>query len=412
MRYKILACGIAAIALTASACSPRTHDDTQNAPDNLTEPANLALSCQYPEHAPAPSAGLKAFNDYAWQMFVAANWPAKAEARGVPDCNRMIGDSTKVVWISYKTTDETFLPGAVDPGPWESPAKSELEFSEISKVSSDIKDEIMQPVGGWLIDQKNNPVYYQISINKISYDYIRQNDFYNLDTVTTATDIEFLDNSLEVKAAWRWLQADDDHSRYFTRPAIFEVYGTNGKPTGEFKEGVAGLVGLHIIVKAEGFPQWVWATFEQVDNVTVSGGIHTSFYNPNCTGQYCTPNISPEHSGQPFGDPNQLTRVTPLHPEAVAVNEAYQSALKGTPFQYYELVTSQYPLDPQDPGNPMGTPTPNIAANVTLESYIQPTSSCMACHFTARVPGGTLVKTDFSFILLHAQAPANPGDAQ
>ncbi|MDH5558909.1 MAG: hypothetical protein OEZ03_16285, partial [Alphaproteobacteria bacterium] len=192
------------------------------------------------------------------------------------------------------------------------------------------------------------------------------------------------------------------------RAALFEIYDDQGRSSGRTEAGTAGLVGIHIIVKAPGFPQWIWSTFEQVDNVTANGEIPSSYNNPNCQGPYCLPsNQSPLQSGQPFASPNQATRLTPLHSEAIKVNALYRQALKDTPFQYYQLVTTQYPLNPRDPGNPLGTPEPNVAANVTMETYIQDTSSCMACHSTARVPGGTLAKTDFSFLLLHAKAPAN-----
>lgn len=39
-----------------------------------------------------------------------------------------------------------------------------------------------------------------------------------------------------------------------------------------------------------------------------------------------------------------------------------------------------------------------------MESYIQPISSCMDCHSTARVPNGN-IKTNYSFIFLFAQQP-------
>jgi hypothetical protein len=40
-----------------------------------------------------------------------------------------------------------------------------------------------------------------------------------------------------------------------------------------------------------------------------------------------------------------------------------------------------------------------------METYIQPISSCMACHSTATSQAG--VKSDFSFMLLDAQSPNN-----
>ena len=78
--------------------------------------------------------------------------------------------------------------------------------------------------------------------------------------------------------------------------------------------------------------------------------------------------------------------------------------LAGTPFAFYRLISPQWPSDPNDPGNPQGSPTPGTVANLTMESYIQPTSSCMDCHSTARVPNGS-IKSNYSFIFLFAQTP-------
>ena len=74
--------------------------------------------------------------------------------------------------------------------------------------------------------------------------------------------------------------------------------------------------------------------------------------------------------------------------------------------KYYRLITTQWPTNPNDPGDPLGTPTPNISANVTMESYVQPTSSCMACHQIAAGVGSEY-RPDFSYMLLHAQTPAS-----
>lgn len=387
------------------------------APEKILEEAGpsslLSLSCDFPKSAPNPKAGLEAFDEYGWKMFVAMNWPATSGQRGVADCGKAIGSSSDVVWTSLKFTGEIFLPGAVDPGPWNSPLSTPMTFSAISKVSPEIQNTITQPVGGWLIDQKGSPTYYQIAVDEVSYDYVRSNDFYNLNVVNAATSIAFPWGATEIKAAWRRMMPADDQSRYFTRAAKFELYDSQGNPTGNFIDGIAGLVGLHIITKAPGFPQWVWATFEQIDNVSHHGAVPASYNNPVCAGIYCSPpNQSPKHSGQPFASPNQLTRLTPLHPEAVALNTRYQAALSNTLFQYYELITAQYPTEPMMPGNPLGSPNPNVGANVTMESYIQDTSSCMHCHSTAAVPGGSLTKTDFSFILLHAQPPAAAENGQ
>jgi hypothetical protein len=115
--------------------------------------------------------------------------------------------------------------------------------------------------------------------------------------------------------------------------------------------------------------------------------------------------VSPLVSHAPFGTPNRVTRITPIANDIQKINGEWQARMKGTAFQYYRLIAPQWPVDPNDPGNPQGTPTPGTVANVALESYVQPTSSCMDCHSTARVPNGR-IKTNYSFIFLFAQSPA------
>ena len=63
--------------------------------------------------------------------------------------------------------------------------------------------------------------------------------------------------------------------------------------------------GMHIGHKSETSPQWIWATFEQVDNLDIDQVAHPnlrpSFFDPDCP--LCTVNV------QPQVDPN--TRLYP-----------------------------------------------------------------------------------------------------
>ena len=364
-----------------------------------------AQGCNLPPNAPAASAGFTAFANYSWTLFQALNWPVVTGQRGVPDCGRPIGSAGPTVWESYKTVEQIFLPNAVDPGPWNSGGAQVMRLTFRSKAPDQLPLEaaIAQAVGGWLIDRQANPTYYQVAVNETSYQYVRDNRYYDANVLNRATRIQFGDGALEVKGAWRIVQGAET-SRYHTVAAQVMTFDASGQPTGQYKSATVGLVGLHIIYKAPGFPQWTWATFEHVDNAPdASNATGTwSYFNPSCTGPFCAPNISPLVLHAPFGTPNQVTRLSPIRPEITAANTAWQARLNTTPFQYYRLISPQWPSDPQNPGNPQGTPTPGTVANVTLESYVQPTSSCMDCHSTARVPNNS-VKTNYSFIFLFAQ---------
>lgn len=74
----------------------------------------------------------------------------------------------------------------------------------------------------------------------------------------------------------------------------------------------------------------------------------------------------------------------------------------------YQLITTQWPAKPNNPGATNGDPTPTVSANTTMESYIQSSSNCMNCHGMATLPGLS-VKADYSFLFYEAHsANQNP----
>jgi len=70
--------------------------------------------------------------------------------------------------------------------------------------------------------------------------------------------------SLNVKSSWIDMRNIPHPERYHTRTAWLQdpISGTcSTNPV------IVGLVGLHIVQKTPSRPQWIWSTFEQVDNV-------------------------------------------------------------------------------------------------------------------------------------------------
>ncbi len=399
------------------------------------QPSTLAtqLNCQPPTSAPAANAPQDQFDQYSWQMFVALNWPAQDGQRGTPNCNKQPGDAGYTVWQTYKTVSEIFLPGAANPGPWNSPltARSLGIINIAALKNSSLVNSIDQAVGGWLIDQAGNPTYYDISANQASYNYIVGNRFYNANVVSKANNISFPNGVIEIKSSWRILTPKDNASHYLTQIARVATFNNQGQRTG-VTEAYLGLVGLHIITKVNGYPQWIWSTFEQIENVPpkakVNGqwvdqpvsGTAYSYYNPLAPA--ATLNQSPcnwqtqgtqlvcvPKPGTTFQTPNPLNRVTPIADATRWVNANYQAnpGLQRSVLKYYQLITTQRPLMPNNPSNPLGQPTPALSANVTMESYIQPNSSCMNCHSMA-TPVKSPFKSDFSYLFKFANPPVTP----
>ncbi|WP_419794922.1 hypothetical protein MYA83_10375 [Pseudomonas palleroniana] len=379
------------------------------------------LNCRPPTSAPAADAGQGPFDNYSWQLFIALNWPAQNGQRGQPDCSKTPGAAGYTVWQTYKTVEEIFLPQAANPGPWNTPllAKSLGIINIAALKNSSQVNSVDQAVGGWLIDQAGNPTFYDISANEISYNYIVSNTFYNANVVSKAKNIAFPNGVIEVKSSWRILTPHDNASRYLTMLARVPTFDSQGQRTG-VTEAYLGLVGLHVITKAAGYPQWIWSTFEQVDNLPSaqsSNGTY-SYFNSDakttnqspCDWQtHGTQLVCVPKPGMTFQTPNPLSRVTPIADITQAVNTTYRAntGLQNSPLKYYQLITTQRPTTPNDPGNPLGDPTPALSANVTMESYIQQNSSCMNCHSMA-TPVKSRYKSDFSYLFKFANAPGNP----
>lgn len=405
--------GAALLVASALACQAREQPQAAAAG---TTPA-----CQPPTRAPAPSAAQADFDRYSWQLFIALNWPMLAGQRGQPDCNRPLGSPGPTVWQSYKDVNEIFLPNGQNPGPWNSPMSARsLGLINIAALkNTSVVQSVDQAVGGWLIDQRGNPTYYALAANEVSYDYIVQNRFYDETVVSQARNIAFPTQATEIKAAWRVLTPQDNAARYLTTRAQVAQFDSQGQATGTTVTATLGLVGLHIIVKAPGYPQWVWSTFEQVDNVPGGSGSASpySYYDASapasrvnqspCNWQQKGENlICVPKPGTTFQTPDPLTRVTPIASDTAQVNAQYQQNVQQSVLRYYQLVTTQRPLMPDNPGNPLGQPTPALSANVTMESYIQPNSSCMNCHSMATAVNSPY-KSDFSYLFKFAKAPAS-----
>ncbi|BBP64354.1 MULTISPECIES: hypothetical protein [Pseudomonas] len=402
-------------------------DQTQTS----TEPTQASsLDCQPPTTAPAATASQDLFDQYSWQLFIALNWPAQNGQRGDPDCSKQPGASGYTVWQTYKTVEDIFLPQGANPGPWNTPQKAKsLGIINIAALKNSTQvNAVDQAVGGWLIDQAGNPTYYDISANETSYDYIVNNQYYNADVVSKANNINFPNGVIEVKSSWRILTPKDNASHYLTQFARVATFDAQGQRTG-VTEAYLGLVGLHLITKVNGYPQWIWSTFEQIDNVPPKQQVHGQWVDQPATGTAyayfnadapaASLNQSPcdwqaqgahlvcvPKPGTTFQTPNPLNRVTPIAEVTNGVNAHYRSHpdLQKSVLKYYQLITTQRPLMPDNPSNPLGQPTPALAANVTMESYIQPNSSCMNCHSMA-TPVKSPYKSDFSYLFKFANSP-------
>lgn len=348
---------------------------------------------------------------FSWQDFIALNWPASAQ-RGIPAKDKPLHADGPRVWETWMAPSEVFLKNNGKPvwKPNPNPALKELHDAREPTVS----DGVLPPS---LKDQRGNPVYFEIRLNRVFFEYIVANKLYDAESQAKLTQVDAPPGSILVKAAWRVLGPDE--SDFYSTEALVPADPLSG--SSEKRRVKVGLVGFHIMHKTPSAPQWIWSTFEHVRNVN---GPDASFHNVRCVDGAV--NVQ-----TPDGVPNQVTRVIPIpdgYPHLPEINKTVRAALAPSVFEHYEQIGTQWPVRGSTGKNEPATVfdvRPALLGNTVLETYIQNTSSCMGCHAMARtVQADSFVSSDFTFTLAQAspaqkdpnviappQAPANQAEA-
>jgi hypothetical protein len=400
--------------------------------EDLPHPAPV-IGCVIPSEVDAPVDpdvnAIAAFDDYSWRAFIALNWPAKMGVRGVPDELKKIGDlsdpGTKVVWGTWKADYEVFQRCGLQPTEWSSfdgdTPWRELPFKGSGRAMilgsfSSFRD-FNQPGNGRsgcpLVAQNHTYLRFEVRVNEAEFNFIRDQQLYLQSKLPGAagSKIRFPSNSVAVKAAWKIIKEDElsgAQGRYYLVDAM-----VLDPVTDLCKMQKIGLIGLHIVQKTGMRPQWVWSSFEHIDNVPEPGTIPTSgrrfSLNDPSRPQVLEPSTAPpsiSKSNPPLENPRamQVIRSKKIADSTRKTNQDYQALLRGTVWENYQLVVTQWPKFPQ-PEEANGAPFPgqftgpdpmtNIA-NTTMETYFQKSAStsCMVCHDGARRKG-----TDFVWFL-------------
>jgi hypothetical protein len=400
--------------------------------EDLPHPTPV-ISFEMPNEVDAPVDpdlnAIAVFDDYSWRAFIAINWPAKSGIRGVPDEAKKIGDisdpGTKVVWGTWKADYELFQPEGMEPTEWSSfdgftpcralPFAGSGHVEVLGSFSSfrDFNQASNGRLGGPLVAQNHTYVRFEVRLNQLEFNFIRDQQLYRKSRLPSvgSPKLRFPNNSVAVKAAWKIMKEDElaaAQGRYYMVDAMVLDPVTN-----TCKLQKMGLVGLHIVQKTPIRPQWIWSSFEHIDNVpepgtTPSIGRRFSFNDPSRP-QTLDPSTAPppiSNSNPPLDNPRamQVIRSKKIADSTRKTNDDYRAVLRGTVWENYQLVMTQWPKYPQ-PEEENGAPFPgqftgpepmtNIA-NTTIETYLQSnvSTSCMACHDVARRKG-----TDFVWFL-------------
>jgi len=406
---------------------------------------NIPTKVPIPSNPP-PGATPEQFRPYfdwfSWESFIALNWPASGMGRGNPDQPNTpsvftsMTNTTPATWGTYKANWELYDQYDRRPTEWSSydvayalsvcpqATMREKELVMVTKGDTELNDG-NQAFSFPLVDQNKNFAFYEVRYNEWYYNFIRGTDgaqktwlYYNVNLPTDYTNVPLPPNSastadsIMLKAAWRNVASlpPSQQSRYYKVNAW--VYNSSTKLC---TQQWMGLVGFHIAVKTKDFPEWIWSTFEQADNVPPKvDGVPSSFNNGTDDPPTGTHGFANRPTYQASGKlpvnpmPTQVVRLnpiptTPVGASTVDVNNTFHAALpKASPWQNYRLVMTQWPTNPSsfkagaDQGvYPLGAGQPfplNGVVNTTMETYFQSQqdatgaggNSCMSCHYTAQ----------------------------
>jgi hypothetical protein len=405
---------VAVLALLAAAVSAPARADPPTLSPAIPGDADVAKG-----------KSIAAYDDFAWRTFVALNWPADGKG---PIGQ---GGDGAARWQGWKQDTDLLVFDGDRPPAWDKPtpvppicqaAKPPGGRVPPTGINPGVLAVSRMPSTGPLIDQNGQYVRYEILMNRPMYDFIRDNELYTRagqQAFMPGSGIAFPSGSaakpdagaIMLKAAWKILGPGDDPGRFHSALAyIYEASPPPAPPTCTLQ--LVGLVGLHISHKTDSAPQWVWSTFEHVDNAPTDGQAWKGRFNFNNGHDDPTKlpwNQVPTGVWDPAtGDkhPVQVVRLKAIATETAARNADYAAALRHVDqksvFANYLLVGAQYPQRPPTAVNPNGEPRPEILANSTMETFLQrdvpPVSSnCLACHGGATMSDARA--SDFTYIL-------------
>lgn len=416
--------------------------------ENPGQCQTMALNATMPTYFNAAGAVDPQFEAdcFAWQEFYYLNWRAQPGSVGLPDPSAKPADfgaspAVTTVWETYHADGDVFPIAAQTHVHVHAPPGVRV-FTAINKFNGDAINlhGITQATDGWLTGQNRQLTYYEVRMDNDEYQYLVGNHLaqasvqaacvrspYGLQLPAgageTGTNVDHdcagrvasygqKFGAIELKAAWIPIAAAQA-SRYLTARA--DVYAPGLPPQHDV---LVGLVGLHIIHKVPNAQQFMWATFEHVDNAPDAKPAPSptptparwTYDNPACnpsTDHYrCVPNMQPgtpcpaaagaAAACDPYTAPVQVTRVTPLDMFANSVNATSWGKIRAanarSVFLNYKLVQVQWPtagsaMTPPGARVPLsaGSPLPRLpVANTTMETYAQ-NLTCFRCHTYAAI---------------------------
>jgi hypothetical protein len=322
----------ALVVVTGQAVGQSTITVNSSVPTELNPPFNPGP----PQTGGAPAATPEQAAAFAWQEFIALNWPAGPQQgqpgqRDAPSSPCKFGDPSPncalLVWETFRGKAEIF-PGDGNPPPgytgsnattsWGYDALPAYNYAFPiaacdSKQSGDATpwinldetDQItLDNMYAGVVDPSSSPgnsapqlIRFLAKANRTQYVYVAGNSDPNNplnqwwsqvptkvvnDTKAYLAQyqasppagsknwVSLPNGTIEVKAGWRPVNPSEIASGRFHTQRVRFYENAGGTPC--YRDAVWGLVALHIIQKTPSAPYFIYATFEQADNILTANG--------------------------------------------------------------------------------------------------------------------------------------------
>jgi hypothetical protein len=278
-----------------------------------------------PSGGGAPVATMQQAAAFAWQEFIALNWPAVNQTgavttRDTPDNNCKFGDpkcTGPLVWQTFRGKVEIFpgtanppgYPGVVPSDPslgydalpaynyaftvpaCDNPPPTGTAWINLDETDQITLDSMFVGVAPPQATGNSSPqiVRFLAKANRTEYVYVAQNKWWSAidPSVRTNTQnylnqymksptpgsskyVSLPNGTIEAKAGWRVLNPKELASGRFATATV-RYYETQNNNLC-YRQSTFGLVALHLIQKTPSAPYFIYATFEQADNILSASG--------------------------------------------------------------------------------------------------------------------------------------------
>ncbi|MDA9406903.1 hypothetical protein XH80_09190 [Bradyrhizobium sp. CCBAU 45384] len=352
--------------------------------------------------------------------------------------------------LSYKTYSEVF---GTDPkvGSLGAVANAKGRMLELAPrlmkaaQTTDAEDVLQAGSNAILLDTSGRPIFYNIFMNPTFVDFVQTKGYNQLAKLQAAPATEELPvGAVEFKAAWQIVDdANPPKDRIVVQAQVpWLIAADHGKlkvdKSRPSRTVTVSLIGLHVVIRTEGHPEMIWATFEYDRNAPSAKGNPTT-PNAGCVNQFEPKDDAIANDASPYllfssdgavnqkpqsllvkDDPKQIFEaqpktaiarsfpfsacspgraqplaITEIDGAIVAVNESAKSQLADPARKSYSLIGAVWLDEPRNPNDKYGFKEDrsfedfelggeNRLSSASMESFTQIGSpNCFTCHDTS-----------------------------